>query len=220
MNRGTLRTQVADFVGDPNQTRFTVTQYNNAINRAQEQFAMETKTTFKYNVWTTADGDSQYDLPSDFMWEEWVTYDGSELKPISRHELNRLNPGFDWSGSDITATPTHFVIDPEEINKQIRPYPTPNDAKTLVMRYFAIPTEMSADTDTPLNTSSLMAQFHMGIAAFSAWILLTGETITPEIQYKRNELMQYYTDSVVKAVDTFKNTASAGIKIKGSRLWK
>lgn len=217
MNLGSIRTQTSFFVGDINQTRYTTTQYNNAINRAQEQFALETKALFKDTSWTTTSGTATYSLPSDFMWEDYVTYNGYELKPISRHELNRLNPGSDWT--DRSGTPTYFIIDPEQASKVITLYPIPDDAQTLQMRYFPLPAEVSSDTDIPLNSSDLMAQFHMGLAALAGWMLLSSETMTPEIQAKMQLMMAYYTDSVVKAVDTFKNTASFGIQIKGSRIW-
>ena len=38
MNRGTIRTLTARYVGDPNQTKFTPAQYNTAIDTAQEEF--------------------------------------------------------------------------------------------------------------------------------------------------------------------------------------
>ena len=216
MNRATLRTQAADFCGDKNQTRYSTTQYNTAIDRAQEQFALDTRALWRDESWTTAINDATYALPSDFQWEDWVTYDGVELKPISRHEISRL-AGIDWTAT--TGTPTHYIVDPEEAQKQVRLYPIPQDTKTLIMRYFPIPASLSSDSSIPLNASLLMAQFHMGLAAFAAWILLLGEQMTPQIVEKRKELLRVYEDGVNKAVATFKNTASAPITIRGTRIW-
>lgn len=216
MNLGTMRTQVAAFIGDPDQTRFTAAQYLDAINRAQEQFALETRSLWKDKSWSHAADDADEDLPSDFMWESYVTYDGKELIPISRHELNRQK-GDDWASD--TGTPTHFIIDPEEAVKKIVLYPIPQEAKTLIMRYFPLPAALSSDSDTPLNSSALMVQFHIGIAAFAAWLLLLGEEQTPAIVQKRREFERLYADAVSKAVDSFKNTASAPLELRGRSVW-
>ena len=218
MNRGSVRTQAADFCGDKNQTRYSATQYNTAINRAQEQFALDTKALFKDTSWSTVSGTATYDLPDDFMWEDWVTYDGSEISPISRHELQRRKGGEDWT--DDTGTPTHYIVDPEVAQGKVRLYPIPQEAKTLGMRYFPLPAEMTSDSDTPLNSTTRMAQFHIALAAYAAWLLLTGEDPTPSIDQKRSDLMKIYADGAGKATETFKNTASAPIMIKGTFIWR
>lgn len=217
MNLALIKTHVSNFVGDPSQTRFA-SQYLNAINTANEQFALETKSLWKDKSWSHAANDEDEDLPTDFMWEDWVLYDGVELRPISRHELQRLY-GSDWSTIGASK-PTHFIIDPEEAVKEIRLFPIPSTAATLSMRYFPKPADLSSDSDIPLNSSLLMVQFHLAIAAYAAWLLLAYEELTPAIQTKRNELLKIYNDGATKAVDTFKNTASAPLKIKGTRIWR
>jgi hypothetical protein len=218
MNRATLKAQAADFAGDPNYTRYTETKYNDAANRAQEQFATDTRALFKdmTPVTTTAD-DAEYDLPSDFIVEDWVTYDGDELIPASQHDIQKAY-GSGWDS--LEGTPTHVLINPEEAQKSILLVPIPQEAKTLAMRYFCFPAAMDDDADTPLNGSTLMVQFHLGLAAFMAWLLMTNEEPTPAIIEKRRELLRIYNDAVNKAIETFKNTASAPIQFKGGRVWR
>jgi len=216
MNAGAINSLAANFAGDPDMTRFSG-KYFDAQNRAQEQFALDTRALWKDRSWSHAADDADEDLPSDFMFEDWVTYNGIELKPISRHELNRQH-GEDWTSKTATA-PTHFIIDPEQAVKEIVLFPIPTEAKTLTMRYFPLPTAVASDSDTPLNSSSLMAQFHMAIAAYEAWLILLYESVTPEIQAKRRELLAIYQDGVDKATNLFKNTASAPLKIRGSRIY-
>lgn len=224
MNLGTLRSQAADFCGDTNQTRYSAAQYLTAANRAQEQFALDTKALWKDATFLTVSGTAAYLLSAftptatDFMWENWLTYDGFELKPISRHELNRLNPGRDWT-VDTATTPTHFIIDPEEAQKKVRLYPIPGEAKTVSMRYFPLPAALSADADTPMNSSALMAQFHIAIAAYMAWLLLMSEEATPATEAKMQKMERLYMRQVPDAVDTFKNTASQPLRIRGTRIW-
>jgi hypothetical protein len=216
MIRSVMRTTTAELLGDPQQTRYSSTRYNTALDRAQEQFAMDSKALWADTSFTTSAGTSTQSLPSDFMYEDWVTYDSQELTPISRHDLQRLY-GSTWV--DRQGTPTHYIIDPEEAVKQIKLWPTPVEAKTVVLRYYPSPAAMGSDSSIPLNSSALMAQFHLGLCGFAGWLLLTSEQMTPAILEKRRELMRMYTDAVNKAISSFKNTASAGIKIRGTRLW-
>lgn len=216
MIHSALRTQVGSFLGDPDDTRYTPTAKTTALNRAQEQFAMDTRALWADQSYTTANGDADYNLPSRFMYEEWVTYDGKPLIPISRYGIVRLF-GSDWAEEE--GEPTHFIIDPEEGVKELLLFPIPQEAKTVVMRYYPLPTELSADSDVPLNSSALMAQFHMGLAAYAAWLLLLNEETTPAIVAKRRELLQIYADAVTKATDSFKNTASQPLQIRGNAVW-
>ena len=217
MNLSTLRTQISSFVGDPDQTRYTAQMYLDAANRAQEQFALDTKSLWKDTTWTTVSGTATYDLPSNFMWEQFVTYDSKPLNPITRLDAVRLY-GSDWATA--TGAPGAFIIDPEEAQKKILLVPIPQEAKTLGMRYFPLPTALSSDSDIPLNSSALMAQFHIGLAAYAAWLLLMSEKEPGNaIVQKMRQLERIYADSVTKATDTFKNTASRGLRITGGAVW-
>ncbi len=216
MNLGTLRTQAASFLGDPGQTRYTADQYNSAANLAQTQFALDTRALWSEQSYTTSDGTASYALPSDFMFEDWATYDGKELVPINRHNLQRI-AGQDWASR--TGDPTHLIVDPEEGQKNIVLWPTPVEAKTVILRYYPLPAALSSDSAVPLNSSALLAQFHIGIAAYSAWLLLMSEEITPAIQVKMDKVLKVYNDAITQAIDLFGNTASAPIEIRGSRLW-
>jgi hypothetical protein len=170
---------------------------------------LDSKALFKDQSYTISGGSATGDLPTDFMFERWVTYKGIALKPITRAELNGVS-GDDWS--DDTGDPLYYLIDPEEATKQIRvyPYPPTGDAGgTLVMRYFPLPADLSNGSDVPLNSSALMAQFHVGLAAWMAWLLMANDPSTPAKVKKREDLLSMYNDSVSVATDTFKNTASA-----------
>lgn len=219
MNLGTIRTRCANWCGDPDQTRFAG-KYNDAINRAQEQFALDTKALWKDTTWVVASGTSTYALPADFMFEAAVRFNNSRLDPTSRRSLDEETAA-DWLSR--TGSPSRFMIDPEEANKVVRLYPVPQSADaglTLSMRYYPLPASVAADADVPLNSSALMAQFHLALAAYAGWIILLDETVTPELQAKRRELLQIYNDAVTKATDTFKNTASESWHLRGSRAMR
>lgn len=207
----TLQQLTADLCGDPDQTRFG-TKYVSCINRAQEQFALDSKALFKDQAYTTVAGTATQTLPTDFILEDTVVYDGLPLKPVSRHTLYQLYPSTDWT--TLSGAPKFYMIDPEEANLALRLIPIPQEAKTVSMRYYPLPTEVASGGDRVLNSSSLMGQFHMSIAAMAAWLVLTFEQATPEIQAKRIELSKIYSDGISKAVDMYGNTKSEPIRIR------
>lgn len=216
MNRATIRSLAAKFCNDPNLTRYTATQYNEAIDIAEQEFALDSKALFKdAGTYSVVAGTATYSLPSDFWIEKEVSHKGLKLLPITRHDLI-LGNGDDWT--DDAGTPTHYIIDPEEARKQIRLYPIPegDDAgANLILTYYQVPAPMTGDTSTPFNSSTLMSQFHIAIAMYAAWLLLGYGQITPDIQAKRNDLMAQYSMKVTQAVDTFGTTKSAPIRFKG-----
>lgn len=207
----TITQLAADFVNDTNQTRFSG-KYTDAVNRAQEQFAMDSRALLKNQGYTTTAGTASYALPTDFILESSVIYDGLPILPISRHTLATLYPGTDYSL--LTGTPTLFMIEPGDEYLSIILIPSPQDVKGFTMRYYPLPAAVSAGTDVILNSSTLMAQFHLGIAAFTGWLLLTYETSTPEILLKRNELLRIYNDSVNKAIEMFGNSKSESLRMR------
>ena len=209
MTRATLRALAAGFAEDANQTKYTAAKYNEAIELAQQQFAMDSKALYKDSAITMVVDTGSYDLPTDFMYEKSVTLNGLELKPVSRATLEADRTSDKWS--DDAGTPKRFIIDPEEARKTITLYPIPDstDAGTaIVVTYYPFPTAMTADSSVPLNSSALMVQFHIGLAAYTAWLLLMNLTQTPEISIKRRDLLKMYIDRIGEAIQTFGNTKS------------
>lgn len=221
MNLSQLRDLTSLFMGDPNQTRFTASMYNDALNRAQEQFAMESRCLFKdASTYTVVDGTAAYDLPSDFLWEKKVVFKGLQLQPISRETLEFYRRSDRWD--DDSGTPQYYMIDPEEARKDLTLYPIPtaDDAgANLVLTYYPLPTTMSSDSDTPLNGQSFLTQYHIAISAYAAWLLTTFESQTPEVMAKRSQLSKVYQDKVTEAADHFKNTWTEPMRMRGGRWW-
>lgn len=218
MNLSTLRDQAAKFAGDPQRTRYPDADYLVALNRAQEQFALDTMALWKDKTWTSVSGQAAYDLPADFMFEQDAIFNGLPIDPASRRDFAILAPGTDWTLT--TGTPTRYLVDPEEAQKKLLLYPMPTDndaGKTISMRYFPLPTALASDSDIPLNSSALMSQFHIGLAAYAAWLLLLTEEVTPGNAQKRANLLSVYSDAATKATDLFRPTASAPWRMRGSR---
>ncbi len=221
MNRGTIKTLAAGFAEDPSQTKYAGL-YDGALDRAQEQFALDTKALWKdASTITVVDGTAAYSIPSDFMFEKLVTHKGIELKPITRARLAMYSAN-DWATED-KGTPLFYMIDPEEAKKQIVLYPIPQagDAgANLIITYFPLPASSTDDTATPLNSYALLAQFHIGLAFYVAWLLSLNDIATPEKLNKQAVLRNGYSEKVTEAIELFKNTASAPIRMLGGRIWK
>lgn len=205
-----LRTLTSRFCEDPNITKFTAVKYLDALNKSQLQFSMDSKALYKDDSMIVTVGTAAYTLPDDFILEKQVVFQGIELEPITRADLQKLKVSDKWT--DDSGAPTHYIIDPEEARKTITLYPKPNSIDSgsdLVLTYYCIPAEMTADSDTPLNSSALMAQFHIALCAYAAWLLMFYLPQTAEISQKRSELFSVYKNKIDEAIQTFGNTKSA-----------
>jgi len=213
MNRGEIRTMASRLVEDPSSTKFSVVVVNDSIDKANKQFSLDSKALYKDSAITMVSGTAAYSLPTDFMYEKEVTLNGIKLDPISRATLQSFKTSDKWS--DDEGTPKYFVIDPEENRKTITLYPKPSntdDGTAIVLTYYPVPVTMTADSDVPLNSSSLMVQFHTGLAHYAAWLLLGYITQTAEIAQKRAGFQKEYQDKVAEAIQTFGNTKSESLR--------
>lgn len=221
MNRGSIKTLAAGFAEDPAQSRYAGL-YDAALDRSQEQFALDTRALWKDAATiTVVAGTSTYSLPTDFMFEKQVTHKGIQLKPITRARIQMFSAN-DWATED-EGTPKFYMIDPEEAKKQILLYPIPqaSDAgANLILTYYPVPASSTTDSDVPLNSSALLAEYHLALAAHTAWLLLQNEPATPEKVAKKGELYSIYSKKVTEATDLFKNTAAAPLRMLGGRYWK
>lgn len=213
MNRGEMRTFTSRLVEDPVQSKFKPDVYNDALEKAQQQFALDSKALYKDSAITIAADTAAYSLPADFVLEKQVVLNGIELKPISRATLQAAKTDERWDND--AGTPMYYVIDPEEARKTITLYPIPSSVSagtSLVLTYYPFPATMSTDNSTPLNGSALMTQFHVGLCHFAGWLLMSYLPQTPEISQKRAEFYSKYQEKVTEAIQTFGNTKSEPYK--------
>lgn len=218
MTLATMTAATAALINDSQQTR-QAGNYTQALNLAQQQFAFDTKCLWKdYTIAAITPGTATYALPSDFMWEKRVLYNGVPLGPASRDELARTHAGSRWD--IITGTPTTYTVDPEVAKSSMTLFPIPdsNDNKDLILTYFCYPTDMaSGGCDNPLNATPLLAPFHIGICAWAGWYLLASEDADGKMEANRRELIEIYNKTVTEAVNTFKNTVSQPLRMRGVR---
>lgn len=217
MDLTTLQARTAKFAGDPDQVRYSA-GYLNAINDSQKQFVLDTNALYKNKSWDSSESAvGHYDLPTDFIIDNYVTYNGIAITSISRNTLYQLYPAIDYL--PVIGTPLVYMINTNEDFKKMTviPYQPAESGVTIIMGYVALPADVSAGSDVIFNSSTLMTQFHLGVAAFAAWLLLQSEAITPEIQAKMRELLKIYTDAVNVAIEKFGNTKSERVRIRPQR---
>jgi hypothetical protein len=172
MTRSDLVTRIALLINDPGNQRFTSAQLQSEIERAQEQFVLDTRCLKDVDSITTVDGTAEYDLPTDILDVLRVAHKGLKLESISAYELDvRLNQ--DWT--DDTGTPTRYYVDLDPNNKKIRLYPIPEAADAganLTLEYLKMPPALSSDSDVPLDSHTLLTPYHDALAYYAASSLL------------------------------------------------
>ena len=214
MNRSELRSLVSNFVEDPSITKFTATRYNDSLELAQKQYCLDTKALYKTQAYTMAVDDATYDLPTDFIGDKIVMLNGIELDSVSKMKLSTLYKSRRWD--TLEGTPKYYVIDPMEAKMQLLLVPIPDsiaNGTDLQMTYYAMPTVMSSDSASPFNSSTLMTQFHIAVAAYAAWLLLGYLTLTDAIISKRQDLLNTYTGKVNEAIASFGDTKSESLSL-------
>ena len=219
MNLLSLTAAAAQMAEDQMQSRYAGL-YTDALNLAQQQFVLDTKCLWKYQTGVCVSGQAAYPLPTDFLFEKECSLNGLPLGAASKSDLTRMNSGTRWDVQK--GTPTNYCVDPEANTKDLILYPIPQNGdsgKDIILTYYSYPVDLLNPTDIPLNGNALLAQFHMGIAAWAAWYLKQAESVTPEIAAKKRDLRQIYNDMVSQCVDTFKDTVSDPLRMRGVRVY-
>lgn len=204
-------------IGDPSGQRFTSSQVQDEIQKAQEWFVLDTRALTDNVTDTSVADQASYDLQSDCMDIKRLAHKGIPLKRISKFELDRYT-GQDWS--DDTGTPHFYYVDLDPNNKKYYLYPIPqgNDAgANLAQEYIKLPPALSSDSSVPLDGHTLMVAYHDALAYKAAVNLLdidpTQETIVKSQRYE-----QKYQGYVSHCIETFKSLAEAmPVRMRGGR---
>jgi len=218
MDRSTARTLVSRRVEDPNLTRWTPAEYNSAIQRANEQFALESKVLKIQTTLTSTANQAFIDISSltTLFAVRLVRHKGIKLAPTSEETKAKFsNQDF----TDDKGTPLSFWIDNDRDRLYLYPIPESGDAgENVTLDYFAIPAA-STDSQNLLNQEAFQQVYTPGIVAYSAWELLGNETPTPAVTQKRADCFSEYQMHVNKAIDFGQNIEQEPIAMTGGRDW-
>ena len=144
-------------------------------------------------------------MPSDILDTVRLAVNGKKLERTSEYDLDvRLNQ--DWS--DDEGTPALYYADLDPNNKKLILYPIPQagdvGTNNIVHEYIKLPPALSADSDVPLDSHTLLVAYHDAIAYGAAASFLN---IRPD-QAALVMIGQYekkYQDAVTKCIENFKH---------------
>jgi hypothetical protein len=153
-----IRLQIKD--SDANRRRYTDTQLLNLINQTQRDvvnvsWIIKKSTDIELQTSTT-----YYTYPTDLIEIHRVTYKYRNLPETSLQELDAsLNNGT-WEATG--GTPKNYFQSPSQPNSiGIYPYPLNSSSTgTISIIYFAEPTNLSSDSDTPYNGIERYTPYH------------------------------------------------------------
>jgi len=220
MDRTTARSYIASKVEDPDQTRFTLAQYNNAVDLAQQEFSIDARAIIQTNTSTVlVAGTAEYSLPSDFLVAIMFRHNGIKLAPTTKYELS-FQSGQDWS-TIPNGTPVCVYTREENTAFGLVPAPDANAATyTLSIDYIAIPAALSSDSSTLLNGLTILQYYAPAVINWAAQELLTYVPQTAEIQMKRAALLKDYERYRDQAISTYKNMVDEPLKMSGGQIWQ
>lgn len=219
MDRATARQLVALKAEDKDQTRFTETQYNTAIDLAEEQFALDARAIIRETTLTSLADTFEIALPTDFMVAVLARHKGLKLRPVTKYGLSWQN-GTDWTTMN-SGTPVAFYIDDEDEKIGTVPKPSASEAgANLLLNYVAKPATISSDSTVLLSARSFLQYYSPAVVAWAAREVLTYLPMSPEIKAKMDELMGEYERYKDHCISTYNNMADEPIQMRGGRDWQ
>lgn len=204
MTRADLVSRIRILTNDPSDKLFTAAVKQGEIEKAQEQFVLDTRSLKDVFSITIVADTSEYSLPTDIFCSLRVAHNGKKLESISAYELDLLYKS-DWS--ILTGTPTKYFVDLDPNNKKIRFFPIPQSGDAganTTMEYIKFPPALSSDSSLPLDGHTLLTPYHDAIAYWAAQSLLG---INPD-QTRVAMIGKYlseYQKIVDKCIDTFRD---------------
>jgi hypothetical protein len=147
-----LARQRYNAVGD---SFFADTELYNLLWQAQQILAMQTKCIEDVQTTTTVIGQHEYAMPTNAISIKRVTYNGISLIPINFTE-DDIVTGFS-AATTSTGQPAYYY----EWEESIYLRPTPNEALTLKVWFFARPQTVSSTS-----TLDIKEEYQLGLVDF------------------------------------------------------
>jgi hypothetical protein len=223
VDRVTARGLVAAKVEDPEQTRFTATQYNTALDLAQQQFSIDARSIIEaVNVVLVAN-QAEYTLPSDFLVMIMCRANGLKLAPTTKYELS-FQTEIDWTTLPA-GTPTAVYMDEQNGKFGLVPVPDSNNAALpFVLDYIGIPAPMTQDTGggsagNLLNNITILQYYAMAVVNWAAYEMLSYVPMTDDVIKKRSAIMADYKTYTSQAITTYNNMTDEPLQMRGGQQW-
>lgn len=222
MDRGTARSLVALKAEDPQQTQFTTEQYNQAIELAEQQFAIDAKAIIREATITVVANQASYGtadgLPSDILMCVLVKHKGLKLRPTDKWSMS-FQSATDWTV--LTGTPKAYIFDDENQKLLLINIPQAEDAgANLSLLYIALPAAIANDNTVLLSARSMLQAYTPAIVNWAAREVLSYKPMTQETIIKQNAFLKEYMLYRDQCIEVYNNMVDQPIQMKGGRNWQ
>lgn len=158
--RDAVRLRVKDVGVSGQRQRFSDTQYNEMINQTQRDVVNVTWAVRKSSTIVLSTGTTSYAMPSTFITVDRIVFENRNFEEVSVKGLDSRFSNADWRTTG--GVPQVYFRD-ESVPDEIAFYPWPADDQvstgTVILGYFAIADDMSADNDEPFNGINRLQQY-------------------------------------------------------------
>lgn len=207
MDVSAFYTLIGDLTNDPAHDRYTTSQILTVMNNVLDEWNLEAAVLKDTVTLTTVAGTRSYllsTLTGTPVRFDRVTHLGIELERRDKSWFD-LYASDDWS--DDTGTPKMYYINVSDPDLQnIYLYPTPQDADAganLVVEYVKRQDTLTATTDIPFNSNTLLYPYHHGIAYRASALLLLRDP-TPDARFKASGYQSTASAVLTKVIEVFK----------------
>lgn len=162
-----IRTNVLSLLGKSDAT--TSNRVTNWINLGQSDFILRELWPFRETTGTlaTVAGTQEYDLSTNFSTLDEqnilaVSIQGSNSRKLIYWPYNQLREDYPDFDEEAQGVPERYYIK----SGQIGFWPAPNDAYTVAIDYYKIPTELSSDSDQtiiPVNYREALMHYALSL---------------------------------------------------------
>lgn len=191
-----------DRIAEGSDTFFQDHTWKRWLNEAQRYVVRRTRVLERSAYTMTVPGQQSYALEKDFWVIHFVTLGRNTLLPLPTNSLVKRG--------DSAGTPTHYSI----WSNAIYLHPTPVSEDRLTVLYYAWPSPMERDEDTP----EIPEAFHGLLPTFAAYRAKMADQQTAEAQSLFLEFQQGLDELVASYTDV-QDQVSRVRDVTGDGLW-
>jgi hypothetical protein len=144
MNRGEIRSDLRNLLGETDPTFYTDTKCNDAIYEACIELALESESIRGTTTLTTEAGTAEYALPANSAKIVKITLDddSADLDYRTEFEMDRDYPNWREAAS---GAPRYWLLG--DTTNYLRLYPTPDSARSLKLYWYGMPVDFASDDE-------------------------------------------------------------------------
>lgn len=159
-----IRAQIGDISTDTVKQRWSDSLLNDRINIVQRNIAVYTRCIYGRSFITPTTGQAEYNLPSDCMTIDRVSYliitTTSAYKKLAWRSMGGLDRDSPYWENLSSGMPKYYYERGNMIGLSPAPGVSYSNQNALKIDYFVLPTNLIFDTDVPFNGDYSLYPFH------------------------------------------------------------